>query len=135
MAFIAFLASSKPEWQETLDELENVQSTCAAINKDLLHEFESKLDEFESADEKTLCDIVDFFVQKYAELNAEEGGEYILPKELVNLIYWYAVDFEACTTDCAIYNPFAGTPIPPEPTKERDNFPWVLYARKFRARN
>jgi hypothetical protein len=52
------------EWQETLDELENVQSTCAAINKDLLHEFESKLDEFESADEKTLCDIVDFFVQK-----------------------------------------------------------------------
>lgn len=96
------------EWQETLDELENVQSTCAAINKDLLHEFESKLDEFESADEKTLCDIVDFFVQKYAELNAEEGGEYILPKELVNLIYWYAVDFEACTTDCAIYNPFAG---------------------------
>lgn len=96
------------KWQETLDELENVQSTCAAVNKDLLYEFESQLDEFESADEKTLCDIVDFFVQKYAELNAEEGGEYILPKELANSIYWYAVDFEACATECAIYNPFAG---------------------------
>lgn len=96
------------EWQATLDELENVQSTCAVVNKDLLHEFESKLDEFELVDEKILCGIVDFFVQKYAELNAEEGGEYILPKELVNFIYWYATGIESCTTECAIYNPFAG---------------------------
>ena len=96
------------KWQETLDELENVQSTCAAVNKDLLHEFESKLDEFESADGKTLCDIVDFFVQKYAELNAEEGGEYILPKELANFIYWYATGIEQWAAYCAIYNPFAG---------------------------
>lgn len=32
---------------------------------------------------------------------------------------------------------YDGIPIPPtpEPTKKKDKFPWVLYARKFRGRN
>ena len=30
---------------------------------------------------------------------------------------------------------YDGIPVPPVPIKKRNKFPWVLYARKFRARN
>ncbi len=30
---------------------------------------------------------------------------------------------------------YDGTPVPPTPTRKRNKFPWVLFARKFRNRN
>lgn len=97
------------KWTKTLDELEQNTHNCIKNTaKEMFAKFRQALETKVDQDEKLLSNVVNFFAEKYSEFNTNEGGEYILPTELVDFIYWYAVGTEACTTELAIYNPFAG---------------------------
>lgn len=109
MSYHIFDEELPKKWKDTLNELKQhthicINNTSSGIFKKIKEILDSEINQ----DETLLSEIVEFFVEKYSELNVNEGGEYILPKELVNFIYWYAVGTEACTTELAIYNPFAG---------------------------
>lgn len=105
----AFDEELPKKWKDTLDELKNNTHNCITNTaRELFKKFREVLDEEIKHDEILLANVVDFFVEKYAELHPNEGGEYILSKELVNFIYWSAVGGDGCTTDLALYNPFTG---------------------------
>lgn len=96
------------KWKMTLDELRNITQSCIDNTaKSLFKSFKETLS-LVNLDEKLLAKIVDFFVEKYAELHRSEGGEFVLPEDLANFVYWIAVGVEGCTTELALYNPFAG---------------------------
>ena len=96
------------DWRKILNELEHDSHNAIDVSyKEMFDKFDDILLTEVGEDEYLLSLITDFFVEKYAELHKEEGGEYIMPKELVNFIYWYAVGTEACTNELAIYNPYA----------------------------
>ena len=69
--------------------------------------------------------------------NSAWGGTYFYTQTLSRSNYYSWTSFRGHYYTCQgfIYNPYADTPIPPEPTTERDNFPWVLYANKIRNRD
>lgn len=105
----AFDEELPKKWKDTLDELKNNTHNCITNTaRELFKKFREVLDEEIKHDEILLANVVDFFVEKYAELHPNEGGEYILSKELVNFIYWSAVGGDGCTTELALYNPFTG---------------------------
>ena len=96
------------KWKSTLNELRQVTQSCIDNTaKSLFKSFKETLS-LVNQDEILLAKVVDFFVDKYAELHIDEGGEYILPETLINFIYWTAVGCDGCTTELALYNPFAG---------------------------
>lgn len=55
-----------------------------------------------------LSEIVDFFIDKYITISTSNTDIPVISNELINFIYWYATGVEACTTELAIYNPYAG---------------------------
>lgn len=103
-----FEAEIPVKWKSTLNELKQITQSCIDNTaKGLFESFKETLS-LVNHDEILLAKVVDFFVDKYAELHIDEGGEYILPKTLIDFIYWTAVGCDGCTTELALYNPFAG---------------------------
>lgn len=104
----SFESEIPDKWKETLDELRQMTQSCIDNTaKGLFDSFKDVLSLVKS-DEILLAKIVDFFVDKYREFHAGEGGEYVIPESLINFIYWTAVGSDGCTTELALYNPFAG---------------------------
>lgn len=104
----AFETEIPTKWNTTLDELRNITQSCIDNTaKGLFKSFKETLS-LVNQDEILLVKVVEFFVKKHTELHIGEGGEYILPEDLTNFLYWYAVGVEGCTTTLALYNPFAG---------------------------
>lgn len=98
------------EWFKILTEL--LDETEKDFDKVCLENLRIKFDEIldsEVSDVKTLVEIVDFFAEKYIALCDNKSVTPSLSEDLVDFIYWYAIEnTDAWVDGLAIYNPYAG---------------------------
>lgn len=100
---------SSENWLNFITELkEEVDLKSTEDIKCFCESFSHLLSEETSEDNEVLVELVEFFVNKYAELKKDSTNSPIMTNNLLDFIYWYAVGYEAATTELAIFNPFAG---------------------------
>lgn len=95
-------------WLNFITELkEEVESKSTEDSKRFCESFSHLLSEEVGEDNERLAGLVEFFVNKYTELKKDNANSPIMTDKLLDFIYWYAVGYEATTTELAIFNPFA----------------------------
>lgn len=95
------------KWVKLLELLKSItEPEFEGESIGFFREFESTLSKIGN-NKAQLAEIVDFFSKKYLGIISTTDYRPILSQDLENLIYWYATGYEACTTELAIYNPFA----------------------------
>lgn len=100
---------SSENWLNFLTALkEEVELKSTEDSKRFCESFSNILSEEIGEDNTILANLVEFFVDKYTEQEKENSYSLIMTSNLLDFIYWYAVGYEATTTELAIFNPFAG---------------------------
>jgi hypothetical protein len=83
-----------------LKSTEDSKRFCESLSTILVEEIGENND--------SLVELVESFIEKYTDLIEDESGRPVPTKSLMSFIYWYAVGYEAATTELAVFNPFAG---------------------------
>lgn len=94
------------QWKNVFEELKNSFDEVNDETKDFFRKFSWKLYDI-NRNESLLADVVNYFAEKFFMLKVNSCANIVLTQKLESFIYWYAAGTEACTTELAIYNPYA----------------------------